>query len=83
MPYYYRGILACLAVAGVGFTIRALKTGLIYGKGSIPYRRDEDPGMFAFMVFGQFVGVIICLWLAAGYRQDDFLDLLGLSGFFG
>jgi hypothetical protein len=40
------------------------------------------PGMFAFLTFGNLVGIFICLWLAAGYTLEDFLALVGLSGLF-
>jgi hypothetical protein len=82
MPLYFRIILVCLAVAGAGFTIRALQTGIVYGKGSTRYGRDEQPGPYAFVMFGHLVGVTICLRLAAGYQLDDLLAPLGLSGFF-
>jgi hypothetical protein len=82
MPLYYRVILGCLAIAGAGFTIRALRTGIVYGRDWTPYSRDEQPGMFAFRMFGQLVGTAVCLWLAAGYTSDDFLAPFGLSAFF-
>jgi hypothetical protein len=44
--------------------------------------RDEQPGMFAFLTFGNLVGIAICLWMAAGYTLEDFLAPLGLSGLF-
>ena len=82
MPFYYRIILGCLAIAGAGFTIRALWTGVVYGKNWTPYSRDEQPGTFAFRVFGNLVGIAICLWMAAGYTTQDFLAPFGLSGLF-
>lgn len=82
MPFYYRVILACLALLGAGFTIRALWTGVAYGKGSTRYSRDEQPGIFAIVIFGHLVGTTVCLWLAAGYTLDDFLAPFGLRGLF-
>src|SRR6266404_5816992 len=82
MPLYFRVILVCLAIAGAGFTIRALWTGIVYGRGWTPYSRDEQPGMFAFLVFGNLVGIAICLWLAAGYTLEDFLAPFGLGALF-
>jgi hypothetical protein len=79
MPLYFRIILGCLAIAGAGFTIRALWTGIVYGKGWTPYSRDEQPGMFATLVFGNLVGIAVCLWLAAGYTMEDFLAPFGLG----
>jgi hypothetical protein len=64
-----------------GFTIRALQTGIVYGRNWTPYNRDEQPGMFASLMFARLVGISICLWLAAGYTLDNFLAPLGLSGF--
>jgi hypothetical protein len=82
MPLYFRILLGCLAIVGAGFTIRALQTGIVYGRNWTPYNRDEQPGMFASLMFGRLVGISICLWLAAGYTLDNFLAPLGLSGFF-
>ncbi len=79
MPLYFRIILGCFAIAGAGFTIRALWTGIVYGKGWTPYSRDKQPGMFAFRVFANLVGIAICLWLAAGYSLQDFLAPFGLG----
>jgi len=47
-----------------------------------PYSRDVQPGMFAFLTFGNLVGIFICLWLAAGYTLEDFLAPVGLCGLF-
>jgi hypothetical protein len=82
MPPYFRILLACLAITGAGFTIRALWTGIVYGRNWTPYTRDAQPGMFAFLTFGNLVGIFICLWLAAGYILEDFLAPVGLSGLF-
>ena len=82
MPSYFRVILGCLAIAGAGFRIRALSTGIVYGRGWTPYSRDEQPGMFAFLVFGNLVGIAVCLWLAAGYSLEDFLAPFGLGALF-
>jgi hypothetical protein len=82
MPPYFRIFLACLAITGAGFTIRALWTGIVYGRNWTPYSRDAQPGMFAFLTFGNLVGIFICLWLAAGYTLEDFLAPVGLSGLF-
>jgi hypothetical protein len=82
MPFYFRVILVCLAIGGAGFTTRALWTGIVYGKNWTPYSRDEQPGMFAFLVLGNLVGIAICLWMAAGYSLEDFLAPFGLSGLF-
>jgi hypothetical protein len=79
MPLYFRIILGCLAIVGAGFTIRALWTGIVYGKGWTPCSRDEQPELFAFRVFGNLVGIAICLWLAAGYTLQDFLAPFGLT----
>jgi len=49
MPPYFRIILGCLAIGGAGFTIRALWTGVVYGRNWTPYSRDAQPGMFAFL----------------------------------
>jgi hypothetical protein len=81
MPLYFRVLLGCLAIVGAGFTIRALHTGIVYGRNWTPYNRDEQPGMFASLMFARLVGISICLWLAAGYTLDNFLAPLGLSGF--
>jgi hypothetical protein len=81
MPLYFRVLLGCLAIVGAGFTIRALQTGIVYGRNWTPYNRDEQPGMFASLMFARLVGISICLWLAAGYTLDNFLAPLGLSGF--
>jgi hypothetical protein len=82
MPPYFRILLGCLAITGAGFTIRALWTGVVYGRNWTPYSRDAQPGMFAFLTFGNLVGIFICLWLAAGYTSEDFLAPVGLSGLF-
>jgi hypothetical protein len=82
MPLDYRVLLGCLAIVGAGFTIRALQTGIVYGRNWTPYSRDEQPGMFAFRMFGNLVGIAICLWLAAGYTLENFLAPLGLSTLF-
>jgi len=82
MPPYFRILLACLAITGAGLTIRALWTGVVYGRNWTPYSRDAQPGMFAFLTFGNLVGIFICLWLAAGYTLEDFLAPVGLSGLF-
>jgi hypothetical protein len=42
----------------------------------------EQPGMYAFLVLGNLVGIAICLWMAAGYTLADFLAPFGLSGLF-
>ncbi len=34
--------------------------------------------MFALLVFGNLVGIAICLWMAAGYTLEDFLAPFGL-----
>jgi hypothetical protein len=65
-----------------GLTIRALWTGVVYGRNWTPCSRDAQPGMFAFLTFGNLVGIFICLWLAAGYTLEDFLAPVGLSGLF-
>jgi hypothetical protein len=52
--------------------IRALWTGVVYGRNWTPYSRDAQPGMFTFLTFGNLVGIFICLWLAAGYTLDNF-----------
>jgi hypothetical protein len=82
MPPYFGIPLACLAITGAGFTIRPLWTGVVYGRNWTPYSRDAQPGMFAFLTFGNLVGIFICLWLAAGYTLEDFLAPVGLSGLF-
>ena len=38
--------------------------------------------MLAFHVFGNLVGIAICLWLAAGYTLQDFLAPFGLGALF-
>ncbi len=60
---------------------RALKTGVAYGRGWTPYKRDEQPGTFALVMSGHLAGIAICLWLAAGYTLDEFLAPFGLGGF--
>ncbi len=82
MPLYFRIILGCLAIGGAGFTIRALWTGIAYGRNWTPYSRDEQPGMFAFLVFGNLVGIAIYLWMAAGYTLEDILAPFGLRALF-
>ena len=82
MPPFFRILLACLAITGAGLTIRALWTGVAYGRNWTPYSRDAQPGMFGFLTFGNLVGIFICLWLAAGYTLEDFLAPVGLSGLF-
>jgi hypothetical protein len=82
MPLYFRVILGCLAIGGAGFTIRALWTSIVYGRDWTPCSRDEQPGRFAFLMFGRLVGIATCLWLAAGYTLADFLAPFGLSAFF-
>jgi hypothetical protein len=38
--------------------------------------------MFGLLVFGNLVGIAICLWLAAGYTLENFLAPFGLSTYF-
>ena len=82
MPLYFRIVLLCLAIVGAGFTLRALQTGIVYGRGWTPYDRDKQFGMYALVMFGHLVGITICLWLAAGYSGQDFWGPLGLGGLF-
>jgi hypothetical protein len=51
-------------------------------QGLDPYIRDRQPGMFGLLVFGNLVGIAICLWLAAGYTLENFLAPFGLSTYF-
>jgi hypothetical protein len=51
------------------------------GAGTL-YSRDEEPGMFGLLVFGNLVGIAICLWLAAGYTLENFPAPFGLSTYF-
>ena len=82
MPLYSRVILGCLAIAGAGFTIRALWTGIVYGSDWTPFNRVDQPGTFALLMFSRLVGIAICLWLAAGYTLEDFLAPFGLGAVF-
>jgi hypothetical protein len=81
MPLYYRVILGCIALISAGVIIRALQTGIVYGKGWTPYDRETQFGTYALVMFGHLVGLCICAWLAAGYTADDFFVPLGLGAF--
>jgi hypothetical protein len=72
MPPFFRILLACLAITGAGLTIRALWTGVVYGRNRTHYSRDAQPGMFAFLTFGNLAGIAICLWMAAGLYAGRF-----------
>jgi hypothetical protein len=80
MSLYYRIFLGCMALVGAGFTLRALQTGIVYSSRWVSYNRDTQFGMYALVVFGNLVGITVCLWLAAGYTGQDFWAPLGLAG---
>jgi hypothetical protein len=82
MPSYYRALLICFALAGAWFTLRAIQTGVVRGKGQSVYKRDEDFGMYAIHIFGMLTGITICVYVAAGYNAHDFFTPLGLGAFF-
>ena len=51
-------------------------------QGLDPLQPGRGAGDVQLLVFGNFVGIAICLWLAAGYTPENFLAPFGLSTYF-
>jgi hypothetical protein len=78
MPVYGRIIMGCIAI-GIAWTmVRAARSGVVHSEDR-SYAENDQPGMFVLMMIGDFVCILFCLWVAAGYTPRAFLAQFGLG----
>jgi hypothetical protein len=82
MSSHTRIILGFLGLVTAGFAVRALQTGIFYGRDFRPWDRNENPRVFALHMLSALLFIVWCGFAAAGFSMPDIFASLGLGAFF-